>query len=135
MTIHWRLVQQMNSGAGSLRSTTLVDTRLTIRDRRAVTVYYEPETGDDASLVNAARAGDRSAFGALYARHAKMVHGILLARVPATEVDDLVQDVFLRALPHLGGLRDVTRFGPWLAAITRNRANDYHRRSRPQAVM
>jgi RNA polymerase sigma-70 factor (ECF subfamily) len=84
---------------------------------------------DDAGvrLVEAARDGDRAAFGRLYDRYARMVHGILLARVPLSEVDDLVQDVFLRALPRLHALRDVTRFGAWLATITRNRANDYHR--------
>jgi RNA polymerase sigma-70 factor (ECF subfamily) len=58
-----------------------------------------------------------------------MVHGILLTRVPLSDVDDLVQDVFLQALPRLHTLRDITRFGAWLAAIARNRANDYHRRS------
>jgi RNA polymerase sigma-70 factor, ECF subfamily len=93
---------------------------------RAVT---RPSGADDARLVEAALGGDRAAFGQLYDRHARMVHGILLARVPLHEVDDLVQDVFLQALPRLHTLRDVTRFGPWLAAIARNRANDYHRQS------
>ncbi len=82
---------------------------------------------DDSRLVEAARDGDRAAFGRLYERYARMVHGILLARVPLSEVDDLVQDVFLRALPQLPTLRNVNRFGAWLAAITRNLANDYHR--------
>jgi RNA polymerase sigma-70 factor (ECF subfamily) len=87
------------------------------------------EAIDDARLVEAARGGDRSAFGQLYDRYARMVHGILLARVPLHEVDDLVQDVFLLALPRLHTLRDLSRFGPWLAAISRNRANDYYRQS------
>jgi RNA polymerase sigma-70 factor (ECF subfamily) len=100
-----------------------------------VTSAPAPESAGDSSLVLAAREGDRSAFGGLYARHARMVHGILLARVPANDVDDLVQDVFLRALPRLGDLRDVSRFGPWLAAITRNRANDYHRQNRSVAAL
>lgn len=91
------------------------------------------EPAGDASLVLAAREGDRAAFGGLYARYARMVHGILLARVPAGDVDDLVQDVFLRAMPRLCDLRDVERFGPWLAAITRNRANDYYRQTRAVA--
>jgi len=60
-----------------------------------------------------------------------MVHGILLARVPPREVDDLVQEVFLLALRQLHGLRDVSRFGPWLGTITRNRANDYFRKAIP----
>ena len=92
------------------------------------------QTTDDALLVLAARGGDRTAFGDLYARYARMVHGILLARVPANDVDDLVQDVFLRALPRLCDLRDAAKFGPWLAAITRNRANDFHRQTRATAA-
>src|SRR5262245_37768275 len=89
---------------------------------------YRQDEWDDAQLVEDARQGDRDAFGRLYDRYARMVHGILLARVPLRDVDDLVHDVFLLALPRLHSLRDVARFGGWLAAITRNRANDYHRR-------
>jgi RNA polymerase sigma-70 factor, ECF subfamily len=85
----------------------------------------------DIALVKAAQNGDRSAFGMLYARYSRMVHGILLAQVPHPAVEDLVQDVFLRALPRLSSLRDVSRFGGWLAAIARNRATDFHRQSRP----
>jgi RNA polymerase sigma-70 factor (ECF subfamily) len=100
-----------------------------------VTTAPAPESTGDVSLVVAARAGDRAAFGGLYARYARMVHGILLARVPPGDVDDLVQDVFLRAMPRLCDLRDVERFGPWLAAITRNRANDYYRQTRSVAAV
>jgi RNA polymerase sigma-70 factor, ECF subfamily len=100
-----------------------------------VTTAPAPETTGDSSLVLAAREGDRAAFGGLYARYARMVHGILLARVPANDVDDLVQDVFLRALPRLCNLRDVACFGPWLSSITRNRANDYYRQTRAVAAV
>jgi RNA polymerase sigma-70 factor, ECF subfamily len=87
------------------------------------------EEGDVVSLVAAARAGDRGAFGRLYERYARMVHGILLGRVPVGEVEDLVQDVFVRAMRQVHTLRDVNAFGGWLATVARNRANDYHRRS------
>ena len=87
------------------------------------------EDGEVVSLVVAAREGDRGAFGELYRRYARMVHGILLARVPGGEVDDLVQEVFVAAMRQVHTLRDVTCFGGWLATVTRNRANDYHRRS------
>jgi RNA polymerase sigma-70 factor (ECF subfamily) len=88
------------------------------------------EISADAALVAAVRAGDRDAFGRLYDAYSRMVHGILLARVPYGEVDDLVQDVFLVALRKIDALRDADAFGPWLAMITRNRAMDFHRRSR-----
>jgi len=95
-------------------------------------VHGRPTVDDSAAslAVRAAREGDRSAFGRLYQEFAPMVHGILLARVPPVEVDDLVQDVFLRAFTRIHSLRDEASFGGWLASITRNRANDYHRRPR-----
>ena len=88
-----------------------------------------PEEAEAVSLVSAARNGDRGAFGRLYERYGRMVHGILLARVPLAEVDDLVQDVFVQAMRQVHTLRDAACFGGWLATVTRNRANDYHRRS------
>ena len=84
----------------------------------------------EAALVEAVRAGDREAFGQLYAQYGRLVHGILLARVPYGEVDDLVQDVFMTALRKIDTLRDAGAFGPWIAMIARNRAMDFHRRSR-----
>jgi RNA polymerase sigma-70 factor (ECF subfamily) len=86
----------------------------------------------DAALVKASQEGHRDAFGHLYQRYARMVHGILLAKVPPAEVEDLVHEVFLRALPRLHALREASRFGAWLAAITRNMAKDFYRRPRVQ---
>ena len=93
---------------------------------------FAPEFSEDADLVSAAREGDRAAFGHLYGRYARMVHGVLLAKVPVGEVNDLVQDVFVMALRRLSTLRELGSFGAWLAAIARNLANDYHRRSLPE---
>ncbi|MGA2430687.1 MAG: sigma-70 family RNA polymerase sigma factor [Candidatus Acidiferrum sp.] len=98
------------------------------------TVTERPAVPDDPdiALVKASQAGYRDAFGQLYQRYARMVHGILLAKVPVAEVEDLVHEVFLRALPRLHDLRDASRFGAWLAAITRNMAKDYYRQPRVQ---
>ena len=82
------------------------------------------------ALVLDARNGSRAAFGRLYEIHVRMAHGILLARVPRIEVDDLVQEVFLLAMRRLGTLREPAAFGGWLAVIARNRANDFHRGTR-----
>src|ERR1700757_4992237 len=87
---------------------------------------FASEVSEDATWVAAARDGDRAAFGRLYERYAPMVHGVLLAKVPVGEVDDLVQDVFIRALRRLSTLRETGSFGAWLTAIARNMANDYH---------
>ena len=87
------------------------------------------ETPIDVVLVSAALEGDRDCFGRLYDLYAPLVHGILLARVPRAEVDDLVQDIFLHAFRKLNTLRDRAAFGPWVAMIARNRAVDFHRRT------
>ena len=86
-----------------------------------------PGQGGDADVVDAARRGDRSAFAELY-RYVRMVHGLVLASVPRTDVDDLVQDVFLVAMRRLDSLREAAAFPGWLAAITRHRVADHYRR-------
>jgi RNA polymerase sigma-70 factor (ECF subfamily) len=93
------------------------------------------EPSVDATIVAAAKAGDRTAFGRLYTRFAPMVHGLLLVRVPRADVDDLVHDVFVQAMRRLESLRDPDAFGPWLAAIARNRARDHYRRQPPTEVL
>jgi RNA polymerase sigma-70 factor (ECF subfamily) len=93
-----------------------------------------PEQSQEAPvevvLVKAVLEGDRDGFARLYDLYAPLVHGILLARVPRAEVDDLVQDIFLHAFKKLHTLRDASAFGPWIAMIARNRAVDFHRRSK-----
>lgn len=84
----------------------------------------------EVELVTAVLDGNRDAFNRLYSLYAPLVHGILLARVPRVEVDDLVQDIFLHAFRKLHTLRDASAFGAWIAMIARNRAVDFHRRSR-----
>jgi len=84
----------------------------------------------EVALVRAVLEGERDRFARLYEMYAPMVHGVLLARVPRDEVDDLVQDIFLHALKKLHTLRDAAAFGPWIAMIARNRAMDFYRSSR-----
>src|SRR6266436_4273078 len=94
--------------------------------------FTRPASGQpiEVVLVKAVLSGERDRFARLYEMYAPMVHGILLARVPRGEVDDLVQDIFLHALRKLHTLRDSAAFGPWIAMIARNRAMDFYRRSR-----
>jgi RNA polymerase sigma-70 factor (ECF subfamily) len=84
----------------------------------------------------AAAAGDRGAFARLFEAYGRVVHAVLLARVPARETEDLAQEVFLSAWRSLRRLRDPAAFGPWICRIARNRATDFlrrrgHRRTEP----
>jgi RNA polymerase sigma-70 factor, ECF subfamily len=67
-------------------------------------------------------------FAALYERFAPYVHAILIAKLPPAQVEDLQQDVFADAWRKAEQLHSVEAFGPWVAAIARNKAADYYRR-------
>jgi RNA polymerase sigma-70 factor (ECF subfamily) len=89
-------------------------------------------TAEDATLVRLAQGGDRHAFSELYRRYVRVVHGILLARLPFSEAEDQAQEVFITAFHQLSKLREPAAFGGWLAAIARNRATDFHRSDMPE---
>jgi RNA polymerase sigma-70 factor, ECF subfamily len=85
----------------------------------------------EAKIVERVCAGDKEAFGELYKAFAPLVHGIMLARVPYDEVDDLAQEVFLAAFKNLHTLRDQSKIGAWLSMIARNRAIEFYRQTKP----
>ena len=104
--------------------------------RRPVTDADRTELAQRLSAtIRAVAAGDRDAFSQLYADYVRMVHAILLGRVPRRDVDDLVQDVFITAYTRIRELRDASAFGGWIATIARNRATDYLRQSREQVEL
>jgi len=95
--------------------------------RRAV----EHRDATVAELVVAVQAGSRAAFAGLYERFHRVVHAVVLARVPARDAGDVVQDVFADAWARLGGLREPAAFPGWLLTMARHRAIDHARRQRP----
>jgi RNA polymerase sigma-70 factor (ECF subfamily) len=82
------------------------------------------EEGDDAVLVAQARAGDRQALRALHDRHRpaawRLARGF--ADLDRDDVEDVVQESFVRAFRSLDRLNEPARFGAWLLVIARNRA-------------
>ena len=92
---------------------------------------YAVAEDDLAAVVIAARSGDRAAFGELYRRFHRAVHGVVLARVAFRDAADLVQDVFAIALERLVELAEPAAFANWLLTIARHRAIDHTRVARP----
>ncbi len=92
---------------------------------------YSPEVDELATIVIAARRGDRGAFAELYRRFSRAVHGVVLARVSFGDASDVVQDVFAAALERLPQLGEPAAFPGWLLAIARNRAIDHLRARKP----
>ena len=85
--------------------------------------------------IHAVAAGDQDACARLYGEYVRLVHAILLGRVPRRDLDDLVQDVFIAAFTRIRELRDPAAFGGWIATIARNRATDYLRQTRAQVEL
>jgi RNA polymerase sigma-70 factor, ECF subfamily len=98
-------------------------------------VTLEDRAAALGETIRAVAAGDQDAFSRLHAGYVRMVHAIVLGRVPRRDVDDLVQDVFLIAYTRIRELRDPAAFGAWLGSIARNRATDYLRQSREQVEL
>ena len=83
------------------------------------------------SWVAAARKGDHEAFTALHGHFGKLVHAIMISRVPASDASDLVQDVFLLVFQKLSSLEDDQAFPAWLSQLARNRASRHARDAHP----
>lgn len=83
-----------------------------------------PRMEEDARLAARAANGDPRAFRALYERWRPAAFRLArgFADLGPDEVEDVVQETFVRAFSHLAGLDDPARFGPWLLTIARNRA-------------
>jgi RNA polymerase sigma-70 factor (ECF subfamily) len=83
----------------------------------------------DESLVSAACAGDDRAFSRLVVRHKRRVFG-LAARFTRNgfELDDICQDVFLKAYENLSSFRNEAPFEHWLIKIAVRVCHDALRR-------
>ncbi|MDQ3232096.1 MAG: RNA polymerase sigma factor [Pseudobdellovibrionaceae bacterium] len=68
-----------------------------------------------------------SEFAEVYANYAGLVRRVLSGLVPASEVDDGVQEVFLKIHRHLDGFRGEASLKSWVYRISYNTAQDIHR--------
>ena len=85
---------------------------------------------NDADLTRRAAAGDREAAGEIYDRHAPLVLAVLLDFTGSLpEANELVQEVFLRALSRLGQLRRPERLCGWPIGIARDQGIEYRRQA------
>lgn len=92
-----------------------------------ITSRLEPS---DQELIARWRAGDETAATALVHRHAEAlgrfvaVHGGEGAGGQHVEVDEVVQDTFVRAFASLDGFRGESSLRTWLFSIARNVVRD-----------
>jgi RNA polymerase sigma-70 factor, ECF subfamily len=88
---------------------------------------------EDRNLALRAGKGDAAAFGALYDRYVAAVYRYVYYRVRNDmDAEDLVSDVFMRALRAIPRYEPRVAFLAWLYRIARNAVIDRARRSRTQ---
>jgi RNA polymerase sigma-70 factor, ECF subfamily len=76
---------------------------------------------DDAQLVEAARAGDVSAFSTLVSRYYPRVYGLAYSKIGQWDTsEELCQETFLVAYANLSQLKKPGSFQMWLFRILRN---------------
>jgi RNA polymerase sigma-70 factor (ECF subfamily) len=86
--------------------------------------------GDHRALVQALRSGHPGAAAAFYDQHAGHVYKILRSIVEnESDVPDLLQEVFIRAIDKIGGLEDPALVRGWLASIAVYAARAHFRRA------
>jgi RNA polymerase sigma-70 factor (ECF subfamily) len=92
---------------------------------------WKAEDSDEALLQ--ASLQDTEAFAVLVQRYERKVYGLLwrLCHRPS-EIDDLYQQVWIRAWGARLSFEGRSKFGTWLYAITLNQVREWRRRQKPQ---
>lgn len=81
----------------------------------------------DACLVQACVNGDAAAFATLILRHGEPVAALIRRRIPASDVEDVLQETLLSVWTRLGTLSDDAHLKAWLLQVARSRCSDYYR--------
>ncbi|MGH2569172.1 MAG: sigma-70 family RNA polymerase sigma factor, partial [Bacteroidota bacterium] len=86
---------------------------------------------EDSRLIREALAGHQRAFGKLKRKYHDSVFNLIYRMVrEKEEVEDLVQEAFIKAFMSLASFNDEYAFSTWLYKIATNNCIDYIRRKK-----
>lgn len=95
------------------------------------TAQTRVEDMDDDTLITRFQAGDELAFRLLMERHSERTRNLIFSIFRSSElVDDLTQDVFLKAYRALAHFRFDAAFSTWLYRIAVNHCRDVMRKQK-----
>lgn len=91
----------------------------------------QPDPAQELEWIRRVQRGDREAFRGLVERHERRVRGLVfhLVRRP-DEMEDLAQEIFVKAFLAIRSFDFRASFGTWLARIAVNHCYDYLRREK-----
>jgi RNA polymerase sigma-70 factor, ECF subfamily len=80
--------------------------------------HSDGEGLDDGTLISRAQSGDREAFAGLVRRYQRLVFRVVggFLRNQA-DIEDVAQDVFMKAYAAMPGFRTMSPFAPWIVQI------------------
>ena len=88
---------------------------------------------DDRRIVQRILAGEVDAFAILMTRYQNYVLAIVKRHAPHDQVEELTQEVFLKAFQSLAGWRGTGRFQSWLSAIAVRTCYDFWRQRKERS--
>ena len=90
---------------------------------------------DDRVLVKLVIEGDSAAFDALFTRHHDTIYAMLLKFTGnSDDVEDLMQEAFMKAYLKIGLYDPKYDFGAWIYTIARNTFVDFNRSRKSNAL-
>src|SRR5262245_39622115 len=96
----------------------------------------ESATPSELGLVEAARQGSRSAFGALVEHYQKRVCALAYAVTGSfSQSEEIAQEAFLTAWKRLRDVGEPARFGAWLYGVTLNVSRNARRKQRAHRLI
>lgn len=91
---------------------------------QSVTLTQSDDTPDDEALIARWREGDERAASVLVERHARPLARFVASLGFREEVEEVVQDTFVRAFASIDGFRRRSSLRTWLFTIARNLVRD-----------
>ena len=94
-----------------------------------------PSFAHEEVLIQQFKEGNSDAFDALYRFYLPKVYNRVRYVIPAEDVEDVTQEVFLAALKALPTFRGEAQFSTWLRTLTNHKVAEFYRkRNRKQEV-
>ena len=88
---------------------------------------HAPDGPPDHEIIDRVLKGDTAAFEVLVRRYRSLVFGVVARHVPQGSIEDVAQEVFVRAFQSLAGFTARSAFRRWLATIAVRSCCDFWR--------
>ena len=98
-------------------------------------VHSRPDPSQEAEWIRLCQSGEGESFAPLVDAYQRRIFSIVFHLVRRrNDVEDIVQEIFMKAFVAIGSYNSQSSFGTWLSRIAVNHCYDYLRRQRSSKV-